>query len=91
MSAVASLFTLMATKKTTQTPQPTTPKVINYCGTCKNCTPYYAQHTLTVKDKKPTMGKCPKIANRFVLLSERACSDYNKDLIIAKEEETVNK
>ena len=43
------------------------------CGECKRCTPVTAFHTLTVKDRKPTLGRCPE--EKFcVLLSQRACA-----------------
>ena len=42
------------------------------CGECKRCTPVTAQHTLTVKDRKPTLGRCPE-CTCCVLLSQRAC------------------
>lgn len=43
------------------------------CGECANCTPYMAQHTLTVLDKKPTMGTCPHwTESKCLLLSQAA-------------------
>ena len=41
------------------------------CGECGRCTPVTAWHTLTVKDRRPTLGRCPE-HTRCVLLSERA-------------------
>ena len=41
------------------------------CGECGLCTPVTASHTLTVKDRRPTLGRCPE-HTRCVLLSERA-------------------
>lgn len=41
------------------------------CGECGRCTPVTASHTLTVKDRRPTLGRCPE-HTRCVLLSERA-------------------
>ncbi len=42
------------------------------CGECKRCTPVTTFHTLTVKDRKPTLGRCPE-STCSVLLSQRAC------------------
>lgn len=42
------------------------------CGECKRCTPVMTFHTLTVKDRKPTLGRCPE-EEFCVLLSQRAC------------------
>lgn len=44
------------------------------CGECKRCTPVTAQHTLTVKDRTPTLGRCPE-EEFCVLLSQRACKN----------------
>lgn len=41
------------------------------CGECKRCTPVTAFHTLTVKDRKPTLGRCPE-HKYCVLLSQQA-------------------
>ena len=48
------------------------------CNDCEKCVPYMKFETLTVKDKKPTMGICPHVTERKVLLSERACKEYFK-------------
>jgi len=42
------------------------------CVECKRCTPVTTFHTLTVKDRKPTMGRCPEF-EYCVLLSQQAC------------------
>ena len=42
------------------------------CGECKRCTPITKFNTLTVKDRKPTLGRCPE-STCSVLLSQRAC------------------
>ena len=42
------------------------------CGECKRCTPVTTFNTLTVKDRKPTLGRCPE-STCSVLLSQRAC------------------
>ena len=42
------------------------------CGECKRCTPGMKFNTLTVKDRKPTLGRCPE-STCSVLLSQRAC------------------
>ena len=42
------------------------------CGECKRCTPVTKFNTLTVKDRKPTLGRCPE-QTCCVLLSQRAC------------------
>ena len=53
---------------------------IHLCGECVNCTPIYDFHTLTVKDRKPTMGTCPYwTSSRCVLLSQRACKKHYKE------------
>lgn len=49
-----------------------------FCNDCAECEPYMKWETLTVKDRKPTMGICPHITNRKVLLSERACKEHFK-------------
>jgi hypothetical protein len=41
------------------------------CGECAHCTPVTAFHTLTVKDRKPTLGRCPEFTF-CVLLSQQA-------------------
>lgn len=45
------------------------------CGECKRCTPVTKFDTLTVKDRKPTLGRCPE-STCSVLLSQRACPKY---------------
>lgn len=45
------------------------------CGECKRCTPVTTFHTLTVKDRKPTLGRCPE-HTCCVLLSQRACAKF---------------
>ena len=47
------------------------------CGECGHCTPVTAFHTLTVKDRRPTLGRCPEHTTRCVLLSERACKKFS--------------
>ena len=42
------------------------------CEECKLCTPVTIFHTLTVKDRKPTLGRCPEF-EYCVLLSQQAC------------------
>ncbi len=42
------------------------------CGECKRCIPVTTFHTLTVKDRNPTLGRCPE-QTYCVLLSQRAC------------------
>lgn len=42
------------------------------CGECKRCTPVTKFNTLAVKDRKPTLGRCPE-STCSVLLSQRAC------------------
>lgn len=42
------------------------------CGECKRCTPVTKFSTLTVKDRRPTLGRCPE-EEFCVLLSQRAC------------------
>ena len=46
------------------------------CGECENCEPYMRWETLTVQDRKPTMGVCPHVKDRKVLLSEQACKKF---------------
>lgn len=45
------------------------------CGECARCTPETAFHTLTVKDCRPTLGRCPE-QKYCVLLSQRACKKF---------------
>lgn len=46
------------------------------CGECRHCTPKTEFHTLTVKDRRPTLGRCPE--HRYsVLLSQRACQKFS--------------
>ena len=42
------------------------------CGECKRCTPVTKFSRLTVKDRKPTLWRCPE-STCSVLLSQRAC------------------
>lgn len=48
------------------------------CGECGNVTEVTRFHTLTVKDRKPTMGRCPHYMNGefSVLLSAPACKEH---------------
>lgn len=46
------------------------------CGECRHCTPKTEFHTLTVKDRRPTLGRCPEY-KYSVLLSERACQKFS--------------
>ena len=41
------------------------------CGECAHCTPVTTFHTLTVKDRLPTLGRCPE-HKYCVLLSQQA-------------------
>ena len=50
---------------------------IGLCGECAECTPYMAFHTLTVHGRKPTMGICPYVTGRKVLLSEKGCQHWH--------------
>lgn len=54
----------------------------HFCGECARCEPYMRFETLTVKEKKPTMGTCPKNTERKVLLSEKACKEYKHKKIM---------
>ena len=45
------------------------------CGECRSCTPVTTFFTLSVEGK-PTLGKCPHVADRKVLLSEKSCSNF---------------
>ena len=58
--------------------KPKPEREIGLCGECVNCTPIWLHHTLTVKDRKPTMGECPYVTNRKVLLSEKGCFKWMK-------------
>ena len=49
---------------------------IGKCGDCSWCSPVTRFHTLTVKDRKPTLGNCPFMERRRVLLSEKGCIEY---------------
>lgn len=44
------------------------------CGMCKQCKPVYKHNTLTVKDRRPTLGRCP-YRTYCVLLSQPACKE----------------
>lgn len=46
------------------------------CGECANCTPVTAFHTLTVKNRKPTLGRCQE-EEFCVLLSQQACKKFS--------------
>ena len=45
------------------------------CRECARCTPVTAFHTLTVKDRQPTLGRCPE-EKYCVLLSQLACKKF---------------
>ena len=45
------------------------------CRDCAHCTPVTAFHTLTVKDRQPTLGRCPE-EEYYVLLSQHACKKF---------------
>lgn len=45
------------------------------CRDCRLCEPTYKQNTLTVKDGRPTLGKCP-YETYSVLLSQKACTEH---------------
>ena len=45
------------------------------CRECARCTPVTTFHTLTVKDRQPTLGRCPE-EKYCVLLSQRACKKF---------------
>ena len=45
------------------------------CRECAHCTPKTESHTLTVKDRQPTLGRCPE-EKYCVLLSQRACKKF---------------
>ena len=47
------------------------------CRECGRCTPLTAFHTLTVKDRQPTLGRCPEFTH-CVLLSQRACPKFSR-------------
>lgn len=55
--------------------QNTSPRLIFHCGECALCEPVTKFHTLSVTGK-PTLGKCPYIKDRCVLLSEQSCGYY---------------
>lgn len=47
------------------------------CGECANVTEVYDHHTLTVRDRKPTLGTCPFWkGSRCVLLSQKSCINF---------------
>ena len=53
--------------------------ILTMCGDCEHCVPVTRFHTLTVKDKKPTLGTCPYwTLSRCVLLSQRGCKHYKE-------------
>lgn len=47
--------------------------VVGRCGDCVHVIPVTDFHTLTVHGRKPTLGTCPYMERRKVLLSERGC------------------
>ena len=49
------------------------------CGECVHCKPVGEFHTPTVKDGKPTLGDCPFMERRRVLLSEDSCKHFKLD------------
>ena len=53
---------------------------VGLCGECAMCEPYYKQSTLTVYGGEPTLGKCPEITDRKVLLSEKGCRKWKKGI-----------
>ena len=53
-------------------------KEVGLCGECERCEPVWLQHTLTVYGKRPTLGTCPLVTDRKVLLSEKGCSEWIK-------------
>ena len=46
------------------------------CGECTRCTPVMKFHTLTIKDRQPTLGRCPE-CEFCVLLSQQACPKFS--------------
>jgi len=46
------------------------------CGECACCTPVMKFHTLTIKDRQPTLGRCPE-CEFCVLLSQQACPKFS--------------
>lgn len=55
------------------------PDAIRRCGECGHCVPVTAFHTLTVHGGQPTLGVCPYVEERKVLLSEmRKCRFFVK-------------
>lgn len=53
-----------------------TPVITHVCGQCANVREVTKFNTLTVKEGKPTLGECPFVTNRKVLLSEIACGRF---------------
>lgn len=71
----------MSQRKTNPKPRtPPEPKIWEgkKCGECGNVTEVTRFHTLTIKDRKPTLGKCPfyKDGVFCVLLSSPACKEH---------------
>ena len=60
-------------------------KTVGLCGECASVVPVTTFHTLTVYGRNPTLGRCPYVKNRCVLLSETGC-----DRFVAKESITNN-
>lgn len=50
------------------------------CGECRQVRICHKFHTLSVFHK-PTLGRCPLVANRCVLLSGDACKDFKPKTI----------
>ena len=64
----------------------------HYCRECANVTPVTDFHTLSVNGKEPTLGKCPHWTNsKSVLLSQKACNEFDSNNNIMAEKKTENK
>ena len=51
-------------------------RVVGVCGACRHCRPVYAPFHLLSLDGKPTLGECPYMERRKVLLSEHGCKNF---------------
>lgn len=47
------------------------------CRECAYLSLIYDNHTLSLKGK-PTLGRCPYVTNRCVIVSEKACEHFKE-------------
>ena len=52
------------------------PKEIHYCKECDHCREVWKPHKLLSLKGEPTLGDCPFVKGRRVLLTERSCVNF---------------